>query len=70
MIVYIIKKNDINNVVAERGTENKDKINKLNIIFKDKAIKDNMCWYKHLIFCGKIFYLMTKPSFVIKNNEY
>ena len=29
-----------------------------------------MCWYKHLIFCGKKFYLMTKPSYVIKNNEY
>lgn len=54
MIKYIIKKNDINNVVTEPGTENKAKINKLNIIFKDKVIKDNMCWYKHLIFCKKI----------------
>ena len=57
--------NNINN-----NKNNKGSINILNITFLDKIEKNNYSLYKHIIYEGKKFYLMTKEEYAFKSNEF
>jgi len=66
-------KNEEIELDKNKQIKNYGKINKLNITFLDKVIYNKntkITSYKYLIFEGKKFYLMTKPNYFIKNNEY